>query len=191
MAHWEQMPLYLKAMEIRQLVDSIVEIAFESDMAFENEVEGHIVDSSINYLVENSLTIPSKVAGAFAEDTPYDLKMENATLIRRAARELMTDANTLEHYGFKEADYLDLLRKALEELRILFAEWVQTFDPWNYHIDRWGLFNPPGVHYDDYDMDEELNREAEEEENEFGTEDDDESRWLSGDDEDFDDDEDE
>lgn len=183
MAQWEQMPLYQKAMEVRQFVDSIVEIAYESDITFENEVEGHIVDNSINYLIDNSLSIPSKIAGAFAEDTPYDLKMENATLIRKAAIELLTDANTLEHYGFKEVEYLEILRKALEELRILFAEWVQTFDPWNYHIDRWGLFNPPGVNYDDYDMEDELNREAAEEEEEED-EDEDEDKDFDNDDDD-------
>lgn len=166
MAQWEQMPLYQKAMEVRQLVDSIVEIAYESDMAFGNEVEKHIVDNSINYLIENSLSIPSKIAGVYAEDTAYDLKMENATLIRKAAIELLTDANTLEHYGFKEVEYLEILRKALEELRLLFAEWVQTFDPWNYQIDRWGLFNPPGVSYDDYDVDEDLNSDEDEFEDE-------------------------
>lgn len=173
MAKWEQMPLYQKAMEVRQLVDSIVEIAYESDISFENEVEGHIVDSSINYLIENSLTIPSKIAGAFDEDTPYDLKMENATLIRKAAMELLTDANTLEHYGFKEVEYLEILRKALEELRVLFAEWVQTFDPWNYHIDRWGLFNPPGIKYDDYEEDEDEDEFENEDEDEFEDEDED------------------
>lgn len=165
MAQWEQMPLYTKAMEVRKLVDSIVEIAFESDMTYENEVEKHIVDNSLNYLIENSLSIPSKIAGAFSEDTPYDLKMENATLIRKAAMELLTDANTLEHYGFKDVEYLEILHKSLDELRILFAEWVQTFDPWNYHIDRWGLFNPPGVNYDDYDEDED-NEEDEGEDDE-------------------------
>ena len=35
-------------------------------------------------------------------------------------------------------------------------EWVKTFDEWNYIIDRWGLFNPPGVNYDDFDIDDEL-----------------------------------
>lgn len=44
----------------------------------------------------------------------------------------------------------------LDTFRVLFAEWVNTFDCWNYHIDRWGLFNPPGINYDDIDPDEDL-----------------------------------
>jgi hypothetical protein len=44
----------------------------------------------------------------------------------------------------------------MEEFRILFAEWVATFDNENYSIDRWGLFNPPGVNYDDHDPDDDI-----------------------------------
>ncbi len=59
-------------------------------------------------------------------------------------------------HGFKDTEYLDLLRKEVEEFRILFAEWVKTFDPWDYIIDRWGLFNPPGVNYDDHDPEDDI-----------------------------------
>jgi hypothetical protein len=82
--------------------------------------------------------------------------MENATIIRKAARELITDARGLQMNGFKDIEYLDLLRIEMEEFRILFAEWVATFDNENYSIDRWGLFNPPGVNYDDHDPDDDI-----------------------------------
>jgi hypothetical protein len=82
--------------------------------------------------------------------------MENATLIRKAARELIVDALDLEKHGNQDTEYLDLLRKELDEFRILFAEWVKTFDCWSYSIDRWGLFNPPGIQYDDNDPDDDL-----------------------------------
>ena len=153
MQPWEQMPLYKKAMEIQKLVDSIVDIVHESEMEFETEAEGQMIDTSLSYLIDNSMMIPSKIAGASGEDTPYDIKMENAALIRKGARELLTDARAIEDFGFKDIDYLDVLRVEIEELRILFAEWVKTFDPWNYILDDWGLFNPPGVAYDDGDDD--------------------------------------
>lgn len=44
----------------------------------------------------------------------------------------------------------------VELFRVEFAERVKTFDPWNYIIDRWGLFNPPGVNYDDHDPDDDI-----------------------------------
>ena len=102
------------------------------------------------------MTIPAKIAGVASEDTPYDLRMENAAIIRKAARELITDARGLQMHGYKDEEYLDLLWNEVEEFRILFAEWVKSFDQWNYIIDRWGLFNPPGVNYDDQDPDDDL-----------------------------------
>ncbi|SKB42472.1 hypothetical protein SAMN05660903_00652 [Salegentibacter salinarum] len=32
----------------------------------------------------------------------------------------------------------------------------KNFDKWNYIIDRWGLFNPPGIDYDDKDTDDDI-----------------------------------
>ena len=160
----EKSPLYLKAKEIQRLVDTIVDVVYASDLAYETEVEGQIIDENINYMVENSILIPANIAGAFPEDLPYDLRMENAALIRKAARELLTDATSIESFGFKDIEYLDVLRKEIDEFRILFAEWVKTFDPWNYMIDRWGLFNPPGVNFDDHDPDDDLPFNSSEEE---------------------------
>lgn len=153
---WEHHPLYKKAMEIKQLVDSILEILTEAEMEYESEEEGAMIDNCFNFLMENSLMIPAKIAGASSEDMPYDIKMENATLIRKAARELITDSHTLEEFGFKETEYLEVLIKEIDEFRILFAEWVKTFDPWDYILDDWGLFNPPGINYDDKDPDDDI-----------------------------------
>jgi hypothetical protein len=161
---FEKSPLYLKAREIQKLVDSIVDVIYESDLEYETQVEGEIIDENINFMIENSMLIPANIAGAFPEDLPYDLKMENATLIRKAARELLTDATSIESFGFKNIEYLDLLRKEIDEFRLLFAEWVKTFDPWNYMIDRWGLFNPPGVNFDDHDPNDDLPFNSSEEE---------------------------
>jgi hypothetical protein len=36
------------------------------------------------------------------------------------------------------------------------VDWVAGFDQWNYLIDRWGLFNPPGVTAHDHDPDDDL-----------------------------------
>ena len=77
-------------------------------------------------------------------------------MIRKAARELITDVRGIQMHGFKDVEYLDLLRREVEEFRVLFAEWVKTFDCWNYIIDRWGLFNPPGINYDDKDPDADI-----------------------------------
>ncbi|MEW4922771.1 hypothetical protein [Algibacter sp. 2305UL17-15] len=153
---WEKLPVFKKALEIQKLVDHIVESVEKTDIDFEHDIEAEMLNSNLNYLRENSLIIPAKIAGAADEDMLYDLKMENAAIIRKSARELITDARGIQMHGFKDTEYLDLLRTEVEAFRILFAEWVKTFDCWNYIIDRWGLFNPPGVNYDDIDPDDDI-----------------------------------
>jgi hypothetical protein len=56
----------------------------------------------------------------------------------------------------KDKEYFTLLRNAIEEFRLLFIEWVGSFDQWDYVIDRWGLFNPPGVTAYDKDPDDDI-----------------------------------
>lgn len=156
MEKWHKLPVFQKAMEIQKLVDHIVASVEKTDIDFEQEIQAEMIKSNISYMRENSLIIPAKIAGASDEDMLYDIKMENAAIIRKAARELITDARGIEMHGFKDIEYLDLLRTEVEVFRVLFAEWVKTFDPWNYIIDRWGLFNPPGVNYDDKDPDDDI-----------------------------------
>ncbi|WP_417856405.1 hypothetical protein [Xanthomarina gelatinilytica] len=71
--------------------------------------------------------------------------------LRKTGRELLTKAHGIDISGYKDLEYLDLLRNEIDESRILFAEWVKTFDCWNYMIDRWDLLNPPGINYVDHD----------------------------------------
>ena len=151
----KNMPIYKKAWEIMELADKIAETAKNTDLLDISEAEQSMFEDNISYLRQNAMIIPAKIAGAEAVDI-YDLKMENATIIRKAARELLTDTTGMKMHGFRDHDYIQLLRDEIEEFRILFAEWVKTFDQWNYIIDRWGLFNPPGVNYDDHDPDDDI-----------------------------------
>jgi len=149
MENWKNSPFLKKAIELQHLTDSIVEIVKESDMNYETEEEGNDIDTAINVLTENSIYLVGIIKFLTFNDTPYDLKMENATMIRKSALEQLEYVDILEKYGFEEIEYLDVFRKEIDLFRVLFAEWVKTFDCWNYTIDRWGLFNPPGVNYDD------------------------------------------
>ncbi|QTD37195.1 hypothetical protein JL193_13920 [Polaribacter batillariae] len=147
-------PLFIKSQEIYELVRK-VSLLIE-DNGNEDDFNNHLLNEYKNQLNNSALTIPAKIAGAFNEDMPYDIRMENATIIRKEARTILATTSGLKMAKFKELDYLELIRSEIEEFRILFAEWVKTFDQWNYIIDRWGLFNPPGVNYDDYDIDDDL-----------------------------------
>ncbi len=151
----KKMPIFKKAMDLLKLVEHIAKAVENSDINFENEIEADMIQHNVQYLYQNASIIPAKISGAEAVDI-YDLKMENAAIIRKAARELITYTRGIQMHGFKDTEYLDLLRDEVEEFRILFAEWVKTFDCWNYIIDRWGLFNPPGINYDDKDPDDDI-----------------------------------
>lgn len=150
----EKSSLYIKAQEIYELVAK-VSLLIE-DNNDKNDFDNRLINEYKNQLNESALLIPAKIAGVFNEETLYDLKMENAAIIRKEARTILVTTSGLKMLNFAALDYLELIRNEIEEFRILFAEWVKTFDEWNYVIDRWGLFNPPGVNYDDYDIDDDL-----------------------------------
>lgn len=150
-----KMPLYQKGLEIYELAYKITGLVTDDEYGSLGKEENELLKHHAEYLKNNASIINAKIAGAEGADL-YDLRMENAAIIRKAAREILTDSTGLKIYGFEHVEYLDLLRNEVEQFRVLFAQWVKTFDPWNYSIDRWGLFNPPGVNYDDKDPDDDI-----------------------------------
>lgn len=131
----QQLPIYKKGQEIMLLTLKITALIPESD-----EKLGFLKAM----MLQDAARLTVKVSGAEAADL-YDIRMENAALIRKAARDLLTHCTSLEMFGFKETHYLQLIREAVEDYRLLFIDWVKTFDPWNYIFDNWELFNPPGA----------------------------------------------
>lgn len=144
----EQFPLYQKAEQIYQITRGLVEI-----VPADNEF---LQQTTVRFMMENAMLIPAKIAGAHSVEL-YDLKMENATLIRKAARELYVYARSLAHEeAIENQDYIELLRNEIEEFRLLFIDWVENFDVWYYIKDNWGLFNPPGISAHDKDPDDDI-----------------------------------
>lgn len=148
-------PMYIKGMEIFDLVHALIQLLPEE--------EDHMLHHYRGMMMADAMVLNAKFAGAVNMDL-YDLKMENAAIMRKAARDLLTATSGLRAFGFQDTQYLPLLRTAIEEYRLLFVDWVDTFDPWNYIIDRWGLFNPPGVTAHDHDPDDDLPWDGPEEE---------------------------
>ncbi len=142
----ENMPLYKKGMEILEVVRQLVDLIPENNPR---------LASVKPMLLEDALLLNAKLANAEGGDL-YDIRMENAALIRKAANDLMVRNHTLEMFGFEYVEYYQIVRKLIEEYRLLFIDWVAGFDKWNYSIDRWGLFNPPGVGPFDIDIDDEI-----------------------------------
>lgn len=142
----EDLPIYKKGKEIFDVVHQIGELIPEDNEHLQMVKADMYSDAA-------QLTI--KIAGAHNVGL-YDLKMEAAAIIRKAARDLLVINHTLEMFGFKEAAYLEIVKKLIEEYRLLFIDWVAGFDEWDYIIDRWGLFNPPGVGPFDHDPDDDI-----------------------------------
>lgn len=130
-----QLPLYQKALEILRLTEALATTLSDNDP---------FLEATKGFMMENALIIPAKIAGAEGVEL-YDLKMENATLIRKAARELFVQAGSLNHFSNEKDDYARLLRLVIEEFKVLFVAWIKSFDVWDYVVDDWGLFNPPGI----------------------------------------------
>ncbi len=142
----ENLPIFLKGKEILDVVLNICELFPEDNAHLQYIKEELIADAAL---------LSAKVRGAEAAEL-YDLKMEAATIIRKAAKDLMVQNHSLEMFGFKHSDYYNIVRDLIEEYRLLFIDWVAGFDKWNYVIDRWGLFNPPSIGPFDKDPDEDI-----------------------------------
>lgn len=141
------LPVYKKAEEIYEVVRQIADLIPDEDDSPLAFTKGNMLG--------DAMTIMAKIAGAEGGDI-YDLRMENAAIIRKAARDLMVTNHSLEMYGFEHTEYYDIVRDLIEEFRLLFIDWVESFDQWNYIIDRWGLFNPPGIGPYDKDSDDDI-----------------------------------
>ncbi len=142
----EKLPIYQKGKEIFDMVRKIADLIPENN-EYLMEVKGQMLcDAAL---------LSVKVAGAEAAGL-YDLKMENAAIIRKAARDLMVQNHSLDAFGFEYVEYYQIVRDLIEEYRLLFIAWVAGFDKWDYIIDRWGLFNPPGVGPFDKDPDDDI-----------------------------------
>jgi hypothetical protein len=127
--------LWIKAEEI------IATVKLISDIVADNNESLLFVK---NDMMQNAYLLQVKVSGAEAVEL-YDLKMECACLIRKAAKDLWVQKHSLKMFGFEETEYFEIIHRQIEDYRMIFIQWVAKFDKWNYAIDRWGLFNPPGV----------------------------------------------
>ncbi len=142
----EKLPIYQKGIQIFDMVQKIADLIPENN-EYLMEIKGQMLcDAAL---------LSVKVAGAEAGGL-YDLKMENAAIIRKAARDLMVQNHSLDAFGFEYVEYYQMVRDLIEEYRLLFIAWVAGFDKWDYIIDRWGLFNPPGVGPFDKDPDDDI-----------------------------------
>ena len=141
-----ELPIYKKSQEIFDVLETITSL-FPDDNDYLQSIKQN--------LLSDIMTIQAKICGAEAVKL-YDIKMENATIIRKTARDIFVGGNSLEYFGFSDSKYYHLVRDLIEEFRILFIDWISRFNPKYYIVDNWGLFNPPGISLDHIQTDDEL-----------------------------------
>lgn len=141
-----ELPIFKKGQEILDVVYKIINLIPEDNKNLQM-VSG--------FMLSDAMQLSVKISGAEAGGL-YDIKMEAAAIIRKAAHDLKISNHSLTMYGFKDVHYFQIVRDLIEEYRLLFIDWVASFDEWDYVIDRWGLFNPPGVGPHDKDPDDDI-----------------------------------
>ena len=142
----ENLAIFKKGEEIYEVVSEICDLIPDDDEHLQF-IKGQ--------MLEDAMMLTIKIAGAEGGQL-YDIRMECAAIIRKAARDLKVSNHSLEMFGFEVVEYFEIVRDLIEEYRLLFIDWVAGFDKWDYYIDRWGLFNPPGVGPFDKDPDEDI-----------------------------------
>ncbi|MFN8357512.1 MAG: hypothetical protein U0Y10_23845 [Spirosomataceae bacterium] len=123
------LPIMKKAEEIFDLTHAICESMSDDDPMSE---------MTKGLMMENAMILAPKIAGAEGGDL-YPLRMENAVLIRINAKQLLTQCTSCEIFELANFEYIELLRNALEDFRLLFIEWTNSFDKTNVIVDdEWG-----------------------------------------------------
>lgn len=130
------LPIFKKANHIFQLVEAFVQVLPE---------DNEFILSTGQLLLQDAMLIPAKIAGAEGGNL-YSIRMQNAALIRHSAMDLFTLIGGLKYEdGFKEVEYINMIRHEIDEFKLLFIDWVAGFDTNNYIWDDWELFNPKGA----------------------------------------------
>jgi len=139
MSHYDktnELPIYQKAELLYQLVESLVASLPEND---------EYIQATTAFMRADAMQITAKIAGAEGGDL-YSIRMQNAAIIRDHAMQLYVQVGSLcFQKNYKDLEYVKLIRKELNEFRLLFVDWVNSFDTNNHIWDEWGLFNPKGA----------------------------------------------
>lgn len=144
-----QLPIYQKAELLFQLVESLA--------AFLPE-DNELLQSMKDIMRADAMMLPAKIAGAEAGNI-YSIRMQNAAIIRFHAMSLYTQVGGLSLYDASiDTSFTNLIRTEIENFRLLFIDWVNSFDTSDYIWDDWELFNPKGAipptDFDSFDYDD-------------------------------------
>ena len=129
MQEYKQTPIYQKAEEIIHLTRALVETMDQE----------HTFAEIGNQMVEDAYILGAKIAGATGLDI-YSDKMEKAVLIKVSACSLQASTTFCSEEGLADPEHLRVLSDEIENFRVLFVDWINTFHECEDYDDGWGLF---------------------------------------------------
>jgi hypothetical protein len=94
--------------------------------------------STQSLIYQNAYVIAPKIMSACG-DTLYQIKMENAALIRFNCRQMWEQIAFAVLMEKADGEHKQVIEEALSGFKELFRQWVATFKPDEYE-DEWGLF---------------------------------------------------
>ncbi len=125
-ARVQALPIIQKAGLINDLINSCSETL--GDSTIENQYKKVLKIASFE--MSNKLVV--------AENSPYyNEKIENSILVKIAAKKLLNQLDGMEVIGIINLEYSRLIREEIEGFRIMFLEWIKSFDRKTFLKDGW------------------------------------------------------
>src|ERR1700749_2217813 len=125
---YQKLPVYKKAQELFDLAEVIADALKEDDM------KEHLAAQ----MFTNAALIQAKIAGAEGGGL-YTLRMQNAVLIKLATQDMFNAVSFASMVKINEEDYVQLMRDKVDEFRVVFVDWIRSFDK-TYDIpDNWAI----------------------------------------------------
>lgn len=127
--------LYNQWGEVFSLLRAMFEIIKTSD---EEPISAEMMEDQKEMYLSDAYMVATKIQGAEAGDS-YVIRMQNAAIIRQLASGIQSMT-----YGFfmedpSSEEEIKIIREAITKFRMMFIEWVATFEKDEFE-DEWGLF---------------------------------------------------
>jgi hypothetical protein len=125
--------LYNQWREVMAGINGLFSYAAKTD-----DVPEEMLQMQKDTILGDAYQVAVKVRSSAGLDL-YVLKMENAAIIRKNAMYIHTHIGGMASMGFIEDDHARAVRSDIDKFRMLFIEWVNTFEKDEFE-DEWGFF---------------------------------------------------
>lgn len=118
-------PVYRKALYICEMSREIVSyISYNKDLLKLYQSNSHR-DIIANSIITDAILIPQKIEQAERSES-YATSMKNVLFINIMTRNILSYCNGLEKDGFKEKEYINLLRNEIKSFRLTYKIWRRS-----------------------------------------------------------------